>query len=107
MSGREIARVEAPTTVATTGEGEIMALLGRAVEAGASVEALERLLALKERVGRVAARRAYFEALASAQREMPEVPTSTTAPIATRADSSYFYNSSASDDNTHTNQPLP
>jgi len=106
MSGREIARVEAPTTVATTGEGEIMALLGRAVEAGASVEALERLVALKERVDREAARRAYFEALASAQEEMPEVPKSRTAQIATRAGSSYSYNYAALEDITRTIRPV-
>src|SRR5690625_626300 len=50
-----------------------MELLARAVDSGASVEALERLVALKERVDAEAARRAYFEALARCHAECPPI----------------------------------
>src|SRR5690606_10327152 len=88
------------------GDGEIMGLLARAVEAGASVEALERLVALKERVDAEQARRAYFEALAAAQEEMPEVPKSRTAQIATRSGASYSYRYAALEDITRTIRPI-
>lgn len=106
MSGREIARVEAATTVEATGASEVTALLRHAVDAGASVEALERLVALKERVDAEQARRAYFEALARAQEEMPEVPKSRTAQIATRSGASYSYRYAALEDITRTIRPV-
>jgi len=101
----EITR-RAEGAVAPVGDGEIMGLLARAVEAGASVEALERLVALKERVDAEQARRAYFEALAAAQEEMPEVPKSRTAQIATRSGASYSYRYAALEDITRTIRPI-
>lgn len=101
----EITR-RAEGAVAPVGDGEIMGLLARAVEAGASVEALERLVALKERVDAEQARRAYFEALAAAQEEMPEIPKKRTAQIATRSGGSYSYRYAALEDITRTIRPI-
>lgn len=103
--GVEITR-RAEGAVAPVGDGEIMGLLARAVEAGASVEALERLVALKERVDRENARRAFFDALSRAQDEMPEVPKSRTAQIATRSGASYSYRYAALEDITRTIRPV-
>jgi len=92
--------------IAPAAERDVMDLLARAVEAGASVEALERLVALKERVDRERARRAYFEALAAAQEEMPEIRKSRTAQIATRAGGSYSYRYAALEDITRAIRPV-
>jgi len=92
--------------IAPAAERDVMDLLARAVEAGASVEALERLVALKERVDRERARRAFFEALAAAQEEMPEVPKARTAQIATRSGVSYSYRYAALEDITRVVRPV-
>lgn len=106
MSGREIARVEAGTAIEATGGSEITDLLRHAVDAGASVEALERLVALKERVDAADARRAYFDALAATQEAMPEVPKSRKATIVTRGGGSYEYRYAALEDITRTIRPV-
>jgi hypothetical protein len=49
-------------------------LIALALEKGASVDALERLMALRERFMADEARRAYFEALARFQSECPPIP---------------------------------
>ena len=92
--------------IAPAAERDVMDLLARAVEAGASVEALERLVALKERVDRERARRAFFEALTRAQDEMPEVPKARTAHIATRSGVSYSYRYAALEDITRVIRPI-
>jgi len=92
--------------IAPAAERDVMDLLARAVEAGASVEALERLVSLKERVDRERARRAYFEALSAAQEEMPEIRKSRTAQIATRAGGSYSYRYAALEDITRAIRPV-
>src|SRR5215467_14111279 len=56
-----------------------MVLLQAAIQAGASVESLERLLALHERVKAKEARDAYFEALSAFQVECPVIPKRKTA----------------------------
>src|SRR5262252_7464345 len=55
------------------------ALILRAVEHGVSVEALERLLAMRERLKAESAREAFFEALSAFQGECPVVSKSRTA----------------------------
>src|SRR5690606_22537131 len=92
--------------IAPAAERDVMDLLARAVEAGASVEALERLVALKERVDRERARRAFFEALSRAQEEMPEVPKARTAQIATRSGVTYSYRYAALEDITRVIRPV-
>src|SRR5262249_50628295 len=56
-----------------------MVLLQAAIQAGADVETLERLLALHERVKAKEARDAYFEALSAFQAECPVIPKRKTA----------------------------
>src|SRR5215471_5079692 len=58
-----------------------MVLLQAAIQAGASVESLERLLALHERVKAKEARDAYFEALSAFQAECPVIPKTKTASV--------------------------
>ena len=87
-------------------ERDVMDLLARAVEAGASVEALERLVALKERVDRERARRAFFEALARAQDEMPEIPKRHQASIVTKSGASFSYRYAALEDITRVVRPV-
>ena len=106
MTGQEVARVESAQAVATTGGSDVMELLARAVDQGVSVEMMERLVALKERVDAADARRAFFEALAAAQEAMPEVPKSRTAQIATRSGASYSYRYAALEDITRTIRPV-
>jgi len=101
----EITR-RAEGAVAPVGDGEIMGLLARAVEAGASVEALERLVALKERVDRENARRAFFEALSRAQDEMPEIPKRHQASIVTKSGAAFSYRYAALEDITRVVRPV-
>jgi len=95
------------TAIAPVGaEAEITALLRHALDAGASVEALERLVALKERVDDRAARAAFFEALAAVQEAMPEIPKKRTAKIATRSGGEYSYRYAALEDITRVIRPI-
>lgn len=87
-------------------DGQIMDLLRHAVDAGASVEALERLVALKERLDRESARRAFAAALAAAQAEMPEVPRRHRAEIVSRSGARYSYSYAALEDITRVIQPV-
>lgn len=50
-----------------------MDMIGNAVSSGASIEALERLMALKERHDKEVAKRAFTEALSKFQEECPEI----------------------------------
>jgi hypothetical protein len=75
MTGQEIippngsAVMQAPERTAITP----MEILNAAVQGGASVEALEKLLALQERWQANEARQAYNEALAAAKAELPSI----------------------------------
>src|SRR5690606_23489165 len=92
--------------IAPAGERNVMDLLHHAIESGAPVEALERLVALKERVDREAARRAYFDALAAAQEEMPEIPRKRTARILTKSGAEYSYRYAALEDIARVVKPI-
>lgn len=87
-------------------DGEITALLRHALDAGASVEALERLVALKERVDDRQARASFFDALAAVQEECPAIQKRRTAKITTRAGGSYSYSYAALEDITRTIRPI-
>lgn len=50
------------------------ALIGQAIQAGAGVETMERLLDMRERLRKEQARADYFEALSAFQSECPAVP---------------------------------
>lgn len=105
-TGTEITTRAGVEITPASADGEITALLRHALDAGASVEALERLVALKERVDDRNARAAFFEALAAVQEAMPEVPKKRTAQIATRSGGSYSYRYAALEDITRMIRPI-
>jgi len=88
--GTEIqTRTDKPVTVP---DGEDPSGLVRlALEQGVSVEVLERLVGLQERVSDRNARAEFFEALANFQDEAPEINKSRTAKITTKAGGQYGY----------------
>lgn len=59
-------------------------LLMRAVEKGAGIEALERLIALRERIKEAEAREAYFGALAALQADLPTIKKTKTAKVVSK-----------------------
>lgn len=105
-TGMEITTRDGTALAPAGADSEITALLRHALDAGASVEALERLVALKERVDDRNARAAFFEALAVVQESMPEIPKKRTAKIATRGGGSYAYRYAALEDITRTIRPV-
>lgn len=92
--------------IAPAGEHNVMDLLHHAIESGAPVDALERLVALKERVDRENARRAFFEALRRAQDEMPEIPKRHQASIVTKSGAAFSYRYAALEDITRVVRPV-
>jgi hypothetical protein len=68
------------------------ALLAAAIDKGASVETLERLVALEKDMRQVAARAAFFRAKAEFQKRCPPITKSKTARITSRTGASYSYN---------------
>ncbi len=80
-------------------------LLAKAVEGNASIETLERLVALAKDVREVQAREAWHEAMAEFQRRCPAIKKSKTAEIIT-ARGSYSYNYAPLDQIMETVRPL-
>lgn len=77
--------------LAPAGEPSLLRIIERAVEMGAGVEALEKIVALQERVQAGKARAEFFAALAAFQRDCPPVPKTKTARITPRSGASYEY----------------
>lgn len=67
------------------------ALLDKALERGASIEALERLVALAKDVRQQQAREAWYDAMAEFQRRCPVIRKTKTARISTRGGQGYEY----------------
>lgn len=67
-------------------------LLQKAVETGAPIETLERLLVLAKEVRQIQAREAWYEAMARFQGECPPIYKNRTATIKTRTGPGYSYN---------------
>ncbi len=67
------------------------ALLAKAVEGNASIEVLERLVALAKDVREVQAREAWHEAMAEFHQRVPSIHKTKTAKIATRTGAGYTY----------------
>ncbi len=80
-------------------------LLAKAVEGNASIETLERLVALAKDVREVQAREAWHEAMAEFQRRCPPIKKSKTAEIAT-AKGSYSYSYAPLDQIMETIRPV-
>lgn len=66
-------------------------LIAQAITAGASVETMERLVALAKDVRSTAAREAWYEAMAAFQARCPAIKKTRSASIATRTGGQYAY----------------
>jgi len=67
------------------------ALLARAIEVGAGIETIERLVSLAKEVRAFQAREAWYTAMAAFQANLPEIKKTLTARIQGRAQFSYTY----------------
>lgn len=67
------------------------ALISKALETGAGIETMERLVALAERVQKITAKQAYDDAMAEFQRACPSIHKTREARIATRTGGGYRY----------------
>ena len=103
MSTREAELVEGPTALARL---DPQALLHQAVEKGAGMDVLERLVALAERVQTITAKQAYDDAMAKFQRACPPIRKSRKAQIRTRQGGSYGYTFAPLDEITATVSPV-
>ncbi len=74
------------------------ALIAAAIEKGAGVDTLERLVALAKDIRAVTAREAYNEAMAEFSKRCPSIKKSRTATIPTRGGGSYSYTYSPLDE---------
>lgn len=81
-------------------------LVALALKEKVPVEVLERIVALQERVAERDARGAYFQALASFQKECPVIHKSKTAAIATRSGGAYNYTYAPLEEITKTIRPI-
>lgn len=84
----------------------ITGMLNLAIERGVSVEALEKLVALHERVSDRAAAQEFAEALAAFQAECPPIGKTSKAKIVTRGGGSYEYSFAALDTIANAIRPL-
>ena len=85
---------------------DVSSLVRLAVDKGVSVEILERLVALQERVSDRAAESAMVNAIAEFQAECPSIRKSKKATIRTRSGISYSYTYASLDDIAQTIRPL-
>lgn len=76
----------------------VEALIAKAIEHGLSVEGLERLLAMRERLKAEAAREAFYAALSAFQSECPVVAKRKTARVESKSGASYSYRYAPLDD---------
>lgn len=93
MSGRDVTVHSSPAGIeqAQGADETATSLVRMAIEKNVSVDVIERLVALQERVTDRNARGAYFEALAAFQDECPEIAKSKKANITGRNGSSFSY----------------
>lgn len=87
-------------------EGEMSGLVRLAIEQKVSVDVLERLVALQERVSDRNARQAMSEAVAAFQAKCPSVKKGRTARITTKAGGSYSYTFASLDEIARAIRPL-
>ena len=80
-------------TIETDGQTSILGILGAAIEKGMSVEAIEKLTGLYERLDNKRAEREYAKAKAAFQSECPIIAKTSRASFATKAggNASYAY----------------
>jgi hypothetical protein len=94
------------TAPAQVQEAEMSGLVRLAIEQKVSVDVLERLVALQERVSDRNARQAMSEAVAGFQAECPSIKKGRTARIATKAGGSYSYTFASLDEIARAIRPL-
>lgn len=83
---------ESPTAIAVAQPVvPVETLIGKAIEQGISVEGLERLLAMRDRLRAEDARAAFFEAMTGFQADCPVIGKTRTARIESRTGGSYTY----------------
>jgi hypothetical protein len=82
------------------------ALISKAIEQGAGIETLERLVQLAKDVREVTAREAWYEAMAKFQQRCPAITKDSSARIQTRSGGSYSYSYASLDTILSIVQPL-
>lgn len=82
------------------------ALITKALETGAGIDTMERLVALAKDVREVQAKEAWYEAMAEFQRQCPMIKKTKEASIATRGGGGYKYRYAPLDEITSTIQPV-
>lgn len=97
------ARVESAVSTNLTG-GE--ALLSQALAQGASIETLERLMDLRERMLKEQAQKAFLEAMAGFQGDCPVIGKGTTAQIETKSGAKFDYKYASLDQIIETVRPI-
>lgn len=95
-----------PAAVAVPATSSITQLLQTAVERGTPVEALEKLVALHERIAEREAQMAFSNAMAAFQSECPSIKKSSSADIVTRGGGKYSYTYAELDEIARTINPL-
>jgi len=108
IEARLIPKEDRMTTTSTAALSRVdpQALITKAIETGAGIETLERLVTLATNVRQVTAREAWFEAMAEFQRRCPAIKKDSTAKIQTRTGGSYSYSYAALDTILAIVQPL-
>src|SRR3990167_7600508 len=82
------------------------ALINRALDVGASVDTIERLMALAKDMRAVTAREAWYEAMAAFQRTCPPIKKTSSAKIQTRSGPGYSYRFASLDEIMATVTPV-
>ena len=82
------------------------ALISQAIQTGAGIDTLERLVALATTVREVQAREAWYAAMAEFQRTCPAIKKTATAKIVTRGGGSYAYHFAPLDEIMGVIQPI-
>lgn len=82
------------------------ALITKALETGAGIDTMERLVALAKDVREVQAKEAWYEAMAEFQRRCPAIKKTATAKITTRSGPGYTYRYAPLDEILSVIQPV-
>jgi hypothetical protein len=106
MTAVAVRQDEHPAAVAIPATSSITHLLQTAVEKGTPVEALEKLVALHERMEAREAAQAFANAMAAFQSACPSIKKSSTADIVTRKGGRYSYTYAELDEIARTVNPI-
>jgi hypothetical protein len=104
--GKEIVQAEGPGESVVPIERDPQSLIRLAIERDVSVDALERIVALAERVSDRNARSAFFDALSRFQAECGEVPQNKTASLKTKSGANFKFRYTSLDALTRHVRPI-